>query len=142
MDFEPDCYRLLYKSQMSWPQVQAQIMCLQRVRNVDYLLIAMLVAVATLGNPPRLGEHNLFCWLQVVLLEDHDFCCNKQEAMSLNDVRSGNKVVFRSRVRKTLVATCEHVLDSGLEQIESENELPPRKVTFFGLPSIWCFMGK
>jgi hypothetical protein len=28
------------------------LLCLQRVRGVDYLLIAILVAVRTLGNPP------------------------------------------------------------------------------------------
>jgi len=68
--------------------------CLQRVRDVDYLPMAKLVAFSSLGNPPWLGKHDmLFCWSQVVLSEGHNFCCNEQEAMCLNNVRSGNKAV-------------------------------------------------
>jgi len=39
--------------------------CSQRVRNVDYLLLAKLVAISTLGNPPWLGEQNL-CFVLLV----------------------------------------------------------------------------
>jgi hypothetical protein len=56
--------------------------------------MAKLVAFSLLENPPWLGKHIMsFCWLQVVLLEGHNFCCNKQEAMCLSNVRSGNKEV-------------------------------------------------
>jgi hypothetical protein len=52
---------------------------------VDYLLLAKLVAISTLGNPPWLGEQDasciLICQSQVVLSEGHNFCCNKQEAI-------------------------------------------------------------
>jgi hypothetical protein len=75
-----------------WYSSQVCVSCLQRVRDVDYLLIAKLVATSTLENPPWLG--NFLCWLQVVLSEDHNFCCFKQKAMRLNDVRSGNKAVY------------------------------------------------
>src|SRR5258707_7375317 len=64
--------------------------CLQRVRDVDYLLLAKLVAINTLGNPPWLGEI-IFCQSQVVLSEGHNFCCNKQEAMGLNECEIGEQ---------------------------------------------------
>ena len=68
--------------------------CLQRERDVDFLLMAKLVAISTLGNPPRLGEQHCFRRSQVVLSEGHHFCCKRQEAVRLNDVRLGNKVGF------------------------------------------------
>jgi hypothetical protein len=40
--------------------------------DVDYLLMAMLDAIRTLGNPPWPGEQ-LFAGRKVVLSEGHDF---------------------------------------------------------------------
>jgi hypothetical protein len=46
-------------------------------RDVDYLLMAKLDAIRTLGNPPRPGEWKIFLLLfagrKVVLSEGHDF---------------------------------------------------------------------
>jgi len=43
---------------VGWNKVEHTVFCccLQGARNVDYLLMAKLVAISTLGNPPRLGE--------------------------------------------------------------------------------------
>jgi len=69
--FEPNHFIRLAQS-------RAHFSCLQRVRDVDFLLIAMLVATSAFGNPPWLGEQLcLFCRLQVVLSEDHNSCCKK-----------------------------------------------------------------
>jgi len=93
--FEPDCFDFNMKSVGTESSTQSFCCCLQRARDVDFLLMAKLVAISTLGNPPRLGEqHCFFRWSQVVLSEGHHFCCNRQEAVCLNDVRSGNKAGF------------------------------------------------
>jgi hypothetical protein len=40
----------------SWHMSGTFLLCPQRVRNVDYLLIAKPVAISALGNPPWSGE--------------------------------------------------------------------------------------
>ena len=43
----------------------------------------------------RIRRDPVFRWSQAVLWEGHDFCCNeRQETLHLNNVRTGNKVVF------------------------------------------------
>ena len=63
---------------------------------MDYLLIANATcSYHTLGIHHDFAKHVfVFAGWRVVLLEDHNFCCNKQEAMCLDNVRSGNKAVF------------------------------------------------
>ena len=86
--FEPDGFFQLLM--VGWLEKQStHSCCLQRVMNVDYLLLAKLVAINTLGNPPWLGD--FYCQLQVVLWEGHNFCCNKQEAIGLNECEIGEQ---------------------------------------------------
>ena len=105
--------------------------------------MAKLVAVSYTweSTVTLVNTKNCFCWLQVVLSEDHDFCCNKQEAMCLNDVRSGNKAVSICGQRITLGSNAMNAMRTvpwpwvGILQIR--NELPPKKgAVFVGQPSI------
>jgi hypothetical protein len=58
--FEPDGFSDYFL--VGWRNKVEHSCCLQRVRNVDYLLLAKLVAISTLGNPPWLGEQMYFCF--------------------------------------------------------------------------------
>jgi hypothetical protein len=82
----------------------------------------------------HLGIHRglvskVFCLYQslVVLSEGHNFCCNKQEAIGLNNVRSGNKAVL-NLFENTSVATCANRFPKGLRFMESETNSCQRKV--------------
>ena len=55
--FEPDCFSDPKSWDKSvWNKVKHTVFCccLHREGNVDFLLMAKLVAISTLGNPPRL----------------------------------------------------------------------------------------
>jgi hypothetical protein len=122
----------LFQASIIWlAQSRAHLWCLQRVENVDYLLIAKLVAISSLGNPPWSGKTTpLGRWLhrlQVVLIEGHDFCfVMKQEEMCLNNVRSGNKAVSICSW-ETLVAAMRTSALTRVGNVWIRDELQPEK---------------
>ena len=103
---------------------------------MGYLLMAKLVAISALENPPWLGEHLLFCRSQVVLPEGHDFCCNKQEAMCPCQCEIGEQGDLILWSEKSSVAKCgERGFQARGFEIRLRDELPPKERWLSGLPS-------
>ena len=66
MDFEPNCLLTSYEVKKV-DTCQVHISCLQGVRNVDYLLMAKLVALSTLENPPRFSEQKIMTFFVLLV---------------------------------------------------------------------------
>ena len=122
-------------------QSQACLLCLQWARNVDYLLMAKLVAISyTWESTATWWASNCFAGLQVVLSEDHNFCRNRQEWIRSEWCEIGEQGGFNLRFKKHLVAWVRTVPWPWLEFFESEMNSRRRKVCGLFGPSrvFWC----